>query len=68
MHRHRNGGVTYFSRRFGFAINEGGTPFNLTVRWGLAPGAYVYLFGKRFWYFKQVKPRFEVLDGGRQTD
>lgn len=45
-------GVSYLSRD-GFSLNEGGTPFNITIRWdrefrrGWLPFVYVYFFGRR---------------------
>lgn len=43
--------VTYF-RRWGFSINEGGTPANIHASWGVGYWlfAYVYLFGLRAWF------------------
>jgi hypothetical protein len=43
-------GVTYF-RWYGFSINEGGTPANITILYArpwFKFFFYVYLFGKRF--------------------
>ena len=41
-------GCSWFKRRIGFALNEGATPFNMTVFWGgFVRGFYIYLFGLR---------------------
>ena len=39
--------ATYF-RSWGFSINEGGTPINVTMAWKNKPFFYLYVFGKRF--------------------
>jgi hypothetical protein len=38
--------VTYF-KRWGFSINEGGTPFNIHMSWNKKFFMYMYFFGKR---------------------
>ena len=38
--------VTYF-RKWGFSINEGGTPVNITMMWRDRLFFYLYFFGKR---------------------
>jgi len=49
-------GVSYF-RKWGFSINEGGTPINIHIQW-FRPWTwffiYLYIFGKRFhWTWKR---------------
>ena len=39
--------VTYF-RKWGFSINEGGTPINITMMWRDTLFFYMYFFGKQF--------------------
>jgi hypothetical protein len=38
--------ITYF-RSWGFSINEGGTPVNITMAWKDGLFFYLYFFGKR---------------------
>ena len=38
--------VTYF-RKWGFSINEGGKPVNITVAWNRRLFFYMYFFGKQ---------------------
>lgn len=41
-------GSSYFKYRQGFAINEGGMPFNCCFLWAKPRMIYIYLYGYRF--------------------
>ena len=54
-------GLTYF-RKWGFSINEGGTPINIHMQWKNKFGFYLYFFGKRIVF---VKGKNEYSDYSR---
>ena len=54
-------GLTYF-RKWGFSINEGGTPINIHMQWNNKFGFYLYFFGKRIVF---VKGKNEYSDYSR---
>ena len=45
-------GITYF-KRWGLSINEGGTPFNIHIRWKPYFFIYIYFFGKKYYSHKK---------------
>jgi hypothetical protein len=54
-HCHTEGGISYITKR-AISFNEGGHPFNFHINWGgTVRGFYVYLYGKRLYWFSKVK-------------
>jgi len=42
---------TYIAK-WGLSYNEGGTPFNIHIRWKAPIGFYIYFYGRRLHWFK----------------